>query len=581
MSLNKKEILSYPWTDSYPESVQWDASIPLEPLYKLIDDAAANYPKHTFLRFMGAKFTYRDIARRINHIAKGLQEIGVTKGARVGLMLPNCPQYVIFYFAVLKIGATVVNYNPLYAIGELKHQVEDSDTNYLVTLDLHDFYYKASSLLNSTPIEKLIVTSVQDFLPFPKNILFPIKNKERISAVMTGRKIVSMDKLMENDGNYTPATVDPLNDIAVLQYTGGTTGTPKGAMLTHANLYANTVQSALWFPCFREGEERMLGALPFFHVFAMTAVMNVGIYKGAEIILHPRFEIHSILRDIHSLKPTLMPGVPTMFAAIANHPDIKRFKLSSLRMCLSGGAPLPHEIKVAFEGITGCTLVEGYGMTEAGPVIGVNPPVVREMEKKVSEAPVPSETSIPNGVPELGSAGLPIPGTVVTIRDIEDNTRILPANSIGEICVAGPQIMKGYYNNPVETEATLRNGVLHTGDLGYIDEKGYIYIIDRLKDVIIAGGFKIYPRKVEEAIYLCSEVQEVAVVGKPDMYRGQTAVAFIKLRLGEELTAEQLDTILRKKLAAFEVPTEFIFQDELPKTLIGKISKKELKKFFN
>jgi long-chain acyl-CoA synthetase len=349
--------------------------------------------------------------------------------------------------------------------------------------------------------------------------------------------------------------IDPHRDVALLQYTGGTTGLPKGAMLTHANLYANAIQTAMWFTKMVDGGERILGVLPLFHVFAMTVVMNGGLSRGAELILLPRFRLDTVLEAIHKRRPTLFPGVPTMFAAINGHKQLEKYDLSSLKFCLSGGAPLPARVKREFESLTGCMLVEGYGLTESAPVVTVNPFF---------------------GANKEGSVGLPLPGTIIEITAVDDPGRVLPPGATGEICVRGPQVMAGYRNQPEETEAALAGGRLHTGDVGFMDAQGYTYITDRIKDLILVGGFNVYPRNVEEAILRHPAVAEVAVCGIPDAYRGETVKAFIVLRPGHSLTQGELRAFLQDKLAPFEMPRMVALRDSLPRTQLGKVDRKEL-----
>ena len=354
---------------------------------------------------------------------------------------------------------------------------------------------------------------------------------------------------------HEPAPIDPEKDIAVLQYTGGTTGVSKGAMLTHANLYANAIQAALWFTDAQPGAERMMGVLPFFHIFAMTVVMNYSIHMGTEIIMHPRFELEPVLKDITKKKPTFMPGVPTMFAAINAYPKLAAFDLGSIKACISGGAPLPLEVRQRFESLSGCTLVEGYGLTEAAPIVTANP-----LE----------------GLNKEGSIGLPVPGTRVTITDREDPRKVLGIGEHGEICVTGPQVMAGYWNRADETAEVMVEGRLRTGDVGYMDEDGYTFIIDRMKDLILVSGFNVYPRNVEEGVYQHPGVAECTVIGVADDYSGEAVKAFVKLKEGQSLTVEALSAFLEDKLGKHEQPKHIEFRDELPKTLIGKLSKKEL-----
>lgn len=544
-----------PWLANYPEAVPWDTEIPAGPLYELLDHGVESYPDHTALDFLGKTYSYEELGEIVRRTAKGLQDLGVKKGLHVGMFLPNCPYFPMFYFGVLKVGGTVVNVNPLYAEKELRHMIEDAEIDIMVTLDLKALYDKLAELLDSTRLKQIIVCKMADILPFPKNLLFPIAKGKEIADIPEDGAHVRFAEMADNDGGFKPVNIDPAKDIALLQYTGGTTGVPKGAMLTHKNVYSNCIQSRLWFERFEDGEEVALAVLPFFHVFAMTTIMNFGLYTGAKIIMLPRYERVEMLKTITKKKPTSFNAVPTLYTAINNSDDLEEYDLSSLRFCISGGAALPVEVKKRFEKLTSSTLVEGYGLSEASPVVCCNPP---------------------DGVNKPGSIGLPYPQTMVTIVSIEDGKTVLPQGETGEICVQGPQVMAGYWKRPDATAETLRNNRLHTGDVGYIDEEGYVFIVDRLKEVIIAGGYKIYPRNVEEAIYEHEAVAECAVVGIPDEYRGQTVKAYIVLKAGKSLTEEELEKFLSERISRIEEPKIVEFRDDLPKSQIGKILKKEL-----
>ncbi|MCC7259989.1 MAG: long-chain fatty acid--CoA ligase [Alphaproteobacteria bacterium] len=545
-----------PWLTSYPREVNWQAKIVPQALPALLEEPLAHYPDRVAVDFLGYTLTYRALGQRIDRAAKGFQRAGVKKGVHVGIFLPNCPQFIIAYYGILKAGGTVVNCSPLYSVRELKHQLEDAGVRMVVTLDLAALYPKIAELLADKVLDTVVVSRFAGVLPFPKNLLFPLLKRKDVSRIPHDAHHVSFEKLCDNDGRYAPVPIDPERDIAVLQSTGGTTGVPKGAMLTHANCYVNALQSALWFDTLlKAGQERMMGVLPFFHVFAMTAVMNLGLYRGMTIILHPRFELLSVLQDIQRKKPTVMPGVPTMYAAINNFAHVKDYDLSSIRACISGGAPLPVEVKAQFEKLTGCTLVEGYGLTESSPVAAVNPLT---------------------GKNKAGSIGLPLPDTIFEVMHMDDKVTPMPLGEIGEICIRGPQVMRGYWNKPEETRAALREGRLHTGDLGFIDEEGYIHIVDRQKEMIISGGFNVYPRNVEEALYLHPEVAECAVLGVADATYGQRVKAFVVRKAGSTLTREALHAFLQDNVAKYAVPKEIEFRDTLPKSPIGKILKKEL-----
>jgi long-chain acyl-CoA synthetase len=545
----------YPWEAVYPEDVDWRAEIPVKPLHAVLDDAVARFPDNGCVEFLGKKYSYREIGRLVDCAAKGLQDLGVGKEVQVGLFLPNCPYFVVCYYAVLKAGGTVVNINPLYAEEEVLRQLRDSETRIVVTLDMRSLHPKLAAVMQQAALEKVIVCRMADALSFPQKALFTLLKRKEIASIPADGRHIAFRTLVANDGVFRPVAIDPARDVALLQYTGGTTGTPKGAMLTHANLYVNTMQTAMWFNKIEAGGERILGVLPLFHVFAMTAVMNAGLSQGAELILLPRFRLDTVLQAIHKKRPTLLPGVPAMFAAINGYKRLEKFNLSSLKFCLSGGAPLPMRVKEEFESLTGCKLVEGYGLTETSPVVTVIPPF---------------------GVYKERSVGLPLPRTIVEVTALDDPMRLLPPGATGEICVRGPQVMVGYWRRPDETATTMAGGRLHTGDIGHMDEEGYIYITDRAKDLILVGGYNVYPRMVEEAILRHPAVEDVAVCGIPDDYRGETVKAFIVPRPEQKVTLGELKAFLRDKLAPFEIPRSIAIRATLPRTLIGKISRKDL-----
>ena len=543
------EGAAHPWEASYPEGLNWRVEIVPKPVGDLLDRAVAAWPDRPCLEFLGKRHTYAEVGELVAKAARGFQDLGVTKGVRVGLFLPNSPYYVICYHAVLKVGGTVVNFNPLYAEREIARQIRDSGTRIMVTMNLNTLYPKVARRLEDTCLETVVVCAMSGALKFPQNALFAMLKRREVSKLPRDDAHVKFTKLTGNDGAPDPVEIDPERDLAVLQYTGGTTGTPKGAMLSHANLYVNAVQTRMWAAGLEPGQEKVLTVLPMFHVFGMTAIMNVGLYCGAELLLQPRFKLAEALGAIDKDKPTVLMGVPTMYSAINEAKDRDKYDLSSLRYCISGGAPLPMAIKTKFEEVTGCTLVEGYGLTEAGPVCTINPI---------------------GGLNKPNSAGLPLPATVIEITSLEDSDMLLPLGEVGEICVRGPQVMAGYWQQENETHEVLRGGRLRTGDVGRMDQDGYVYIIDRIKDLIISGGFNVYPRMVEEAIYLHPAVAEVAVGGVPDKHRGEVVKAFVQVHDGATLTVAELRTFLKDKLAPFEIPRQVEFRDEIPKTVVGK-----------
>jgi long-chain acyl-CoA synthetase len=549
----------FPWLKNYPAGVDWSETFKGKPLPDLLAEAAERYPNRACTSFLGRELTYAKVQELVDRVAEGLQRQGVGKGVNVALLLPNSPTFVIFYFGILKAGGTVVNCNPLYTVGELTHQAKDSKAQIMVTLDLKALFPKVEALLASGALAKAIVCPFAELLPTVKSGLFRLfKSKEiaRWKASPQADKIIPLADLIANEGKPRPVAIDPDEDIAVLQYTGGTTGTPKGAMLTHSNLTINVQQLLRWAPGLVLGEESILGILPFFHVFGMTVVMNFAIAIGATMILMPRFELKQALKTIRSLKPTLMPGVPTLYNALLAAPTLQKGNLASLKFCFSGGAALPVEVKKSFEGASGCALVEGYGLSETSPVTNANPL---------------------QGSNKSGSIGLPMPGTRLSIRSLEDATKELPLGENGEICIAGPQVMKGYWQRPKETADAMVGEFFRTGDVGYMDAEGFIFIVDRMKDIIICSGFNVYPRRIEEAIYEFPAVQECTVLGVPDSYRGEAPKAYVKLREGMEASKADIMKFLEAKLSKIEMPADIEFRDELPKTMIGKLSKKELR----
>lgn len=547
---------TFPWLRAYPAKIAWDAPIPAAPIFQLFDDAVANFPQAPCIHFLGKRYTYAEAGKIIDRVAKGLQKLGVKKGTKVGLFMPNAPHFVFFYYGILKAGGVVVNYSPLYAEREVIAQAEDSETEMMVTLDLEALYPKILSVLNKNKIQRIIVCPLASALPFPKNILFPLLKRKEVAKISWDDRHTNYNDLIDNEGDVTVPSIDPVKDVAILQYTGGTTGTPKGAMLSHANVYGNACQARMWFTEVEEGKERILAALPLFHVFAMTAVMNLAVRVAGEMVMmFPRFNVEAAMKMITEHRITFFPAVPTIYTIINNHPDAHRVDLSSLKACLSGGAPLPLEVKAEFERLTGCKLVEAYGLSETSPAATSNPLF---------------------GPNKAGSIGLPFPGTEVRIMSLEDSSKEVIQGEKGEITLKGPQVMLGYWKKPAETAAVMKDGYFSTGDVGYMDEEGYTFLVDRIKDVIICSGFNVYPRNVEEAIYLHPAVEEVTVIGIKDEKRGETVKAFVKLRENRTLAADDLQEFLRDKLSPVEMPKVIEFRGSLPKTMIGKLSKKEL-----
>ncbi len=544
-----------PWLKNYPEEIPSTISYDIQPLHGYVEQMASRYPEKKALHFLGKDITFSDFHDKVKRFANYLQTLGVEKGDRVAIMLPNCPQSVIGYYGTLLAGGIVVQTNPLYTERELEYQLRDSGAKVILCLDL--VFPKVTNVQNTTKLEHIIVTRIADFLPFPKNLLYPFVQKKQSNLVVKvseSETIHLWDSVEREVNTDVEVPCDPANDLALLQYTGGTTGFPKGVMLTHKNLVSNTLMGAHWLYNCKEGEEVILGVLPFFHVYGMTAVMNLSIMQGYKMVLIPKFDMKMVFEAIKKHKVTLFPGAPTIYIALLNSPLLKEYDISSIQACISGSAPLPVEVQEEFERVTGGKLVEGYGLTESSPVTHGN----FLWEKRVP-----------------GSIGVPWPDTEAIIMSLETG-EALPPGEIGEIVVKGPQIMKGYWNKPEETAAVLQDGWLHTGDVGYMDENGFFYVKDRKKDMIVASGFNVYPREVEEVLYEYEKVQEVVTIGVPDPYRGETVKAFVVLKEGVECSEEELDQFARKYLAAYKVPKVYEFRSELPKTTVGKILRRVL-----
>ncbi len=552
---------NYLWLDDYPEKTDWNMEIDVQPVFNMLRETVSKYPQNPAFDFLGKKYNWQEIYDLSCKMSKGLQEHGIKKGDRIGLFLPNCPYFIISYFAILMSGGIVVNLNPLYANDELSHLIEDSELDLVITLDLKILYVKMEKMLQSTRLKELVICPFTEVLPFPKNILFPLVKRKEMARIRPQKRVISYNDLINNDGNVQIPDINPEEDLAVLQYTGGTTGLPKAAMLTHQNIYANTCQAQEWFYDIEIGAQKMLGVLPFFHVFAMTAVMNFSVINALEIIALPRFDLGEALKVIDKKKPHLFPAVPAIYSAINASPLRNKYDLSSIEFCLSGGAPLPAQVKEEFENKTGCIVIEGYGLTESSPVACANPI---------------------EGKNKTGSIGFPLPRTIIEIINADDKKTHMKAGERGELCIRGPQVMKGYWNNPEASADVLRKcddgGVrLHTGDVAIMDEQGYVFIVDRLKDMIITNGYNVYPRNVEEAIYKHPSVEECIVAGLPDANRGEIVKAWIKIMDGRELSHDDLRAFLKDKISPMEIPRRIEFRDEpLPKTMIGKLSKKDI-----
>lgn len=544
-----------PWEASYPAGLDWRTPIPEQPLHRLVEEACAVFPSTVCLDFYGKRITYRQTSGLIDRAARGLQDLGVAKGGKVALLLPNCPYSVIAFHAILKAGGVVVNLNPLASIAELADQIEHSGTEVVITLDLVPFHAKLDALGWPGRLRTVVVARMADALPFPRNWAYRLLKRRDVADIPRDERHVCFRRLLADHGAPRPVAVQPRADPAVLQYTGGTTGVPKGTVLTHAGLYANTIQCRRWFTGAEPGRERVLAVLPFFHVFGMTGVMNFALALGAELILLPRVDVREILETIQRKRPTIFSGVPRLFQAIAAFPHLNRYDLSSLRLCVSGGDNLPPLLLERFQQLTGAYLAEGYGLTEASPVVTCNPF---------------------SGLNKPGSAGLPLPGTLVEIVSLDDRRTLLCQGRIGEVCVNGPQLMAGYWQDAPATAQAMDGGHLHTGDIGFLDGDGYLHIVDRLKDLIVTGGQHVYPRTVEAVIKQHPQVADAAAVGEPDPVRGQAIRAFVVPQPGSTLSEAELRAFLAPRLSRFEQPQRIEFRTALPTSMIGKILKREL-----
>ena len=556
-----------PWDKKYPVDIHWDMDVPVSTMVKMFEDSVKKNGDKPCLTFMGKTLTFKEVNEMADKFAKGLQDQGIGKGSHVGLCLPNTPFYVIAYYGTLKTGATVVNFNPLYAEQEMKHQINDSQCDVMVSINVKQIQPKVDKMLDgSTCLKKVIVADLSDALPTVKGIAYRTLNgvkrlfgKADTVKVKNDKTHIPFAKLLKSKGALKPVDITP-DDIAVLQYTGGTTGVPKAAMLSHGNLTANIEQAKMWFAngsSVAGKQDKMLAVLPFFHVFSMTVQMNLSLSLGAELTMLPKFDAKTTLETIDKEKPTMFAGVPTLYKALLDYKGASKYDLSSLKVCLSGGASLPEGTAVAWKARTGVELTEGYGLSETSPISTANPV---------------------HGEKKINSIGMPLPRTEVRIVELEFPEKECAIKVEGEICLRGPQVMKGYFNRPDETAKVMdKDGFFHTGDVGYMDEEGYIFIVDRIKDMINASGLKVFPRKVEEAILQHPNVSEVIVAGIKDEYRGENVKAYIVFKTGQQVEQKDMVQFLRDKLAPYEMPKLFEYRDSLPKTMIGKPDRKALK----
>jgi long-chain acyl-CoA synthetase len=544
-----------------PENIDYEQIT----LPEYLENSAHQYPERAAIVCEGFKISYRRLDEMTNRLAAGLSALGVGKGDRVAILLPNVIPCVVSYYATLKLGAIAVMCNPQHTDRELLFQFQDSAAIVLITLDL--LADRMIALRPQTQFKQIIHTSFGDYLPLAGNLLFPLSagRKGLTARVQPAENVHRWKKLLSNFSATQPHTVVSMDDVAMIQYTGGTTGIAKGVMLTHANLSFQTQQIDAWFPQFAGKDEIILGALPFFHSFGLTCSMNNAIFAGWTNILIPSPRPEKLLAAIRKYRPTFTPLVPTMYIALLNHPDIRKTSMTCIKGCFSGSAPLPLEVIRKFEGLTGAAISEGFGLTEAAPITHANPF---------------------NGVRKVGSVGLPFPDTDCRIVDLAEGTTDVPVGQSGELLVRGPQVMKGYWKNPHETERILKDGWLFTGDIARMDEDGYFYIVDRKKDMVISGGHNVYPREIEEVLYSHPKIREVCAIGLPHPRRGEQIKVFVVPAEDESVATEELIEYCQTRLADYKLPTQFEFRKDLPKSDVGKILKKvlreeELKKQLN
>jgi long-chain acyl-CoA synthetase len=547
-----------PWFKHYESEVPKSIEYPEVPLYHFIENAAAKYPDQACAIFKGSVITYAEMDEIINRLAGALAALGVKKGTPVGIFMPNSPQFVMAFYAILKAGGLVVATNPLYTAREIEHQMKDSGTE--IMLVMSNFYSTIKEVQPKTPLKTLIVTNIKEYLPGMLRFLFTLtKEKKDGHRVELGEGDYWLqDLLKEYSAADRPQIEMKPKDDALYQYSGGTTGLSKAAIATHGNLVANTLQIKSWLPSVNEGAETVLMAIPMFHVYGMVAGMSFGVAAAASLVMVPNpRDMGDVLGSISKYRPTIYPGVPAMYNAINNHPDVKAGKVdvSSIKACISGSAPLMRETQATFEELTGGKLVEGYGLSEAPTATHCNPVF---------------------GMSKEGSIGIPFPDVDARIISLDDEVTVLETGEIGELVLKGPQVMKGYLNMPTETTNAIRDGWLYTGDIAYMDEDGYFFIVDRKKELIKPSGYQVWPREVEEVIAENPKVLEVGVAGIPDAYRGETVKAWVVLKPGETLTADEVKAWCKEHMAAFKVPTHVEFRDELPKTTIGKVLRREL-----
>ncbi len=550
--------MTHPWLRRYPAKVAWDQAIPPGTLTAMLEEACAAFGPRPALDFLGRRLTYAQLRARVHGAAEGFRRLGAGPGTRVAICLPNSAAFIIAYFGALTAGAAVTAISPLHVEDEMAAQLRDSGAEVLVCSDLDPLLPRALSLLGraDTPLAHLAVASFPKEMPWLKGWAFRLLKRGQLAkAPASDARLHDFDAWARLPPIATPHAAAP-EDLAVLQYTGGTTGAPKAAMLSHGNLSANARQVMAWFTTSKPGEEVTMAVIPFFHVFAMTVAMNAGLFGGSCVVIQPRFDWAMLKAALRRTRPTVFPGVPTLFKALLDRGATPAL-LKSVKACISGGAPLPGQVKRDFEALAGCILVEGYGLTEASPVAFCNP-----LE----------------GENRAGTIGLPLPGVLASLRALDEPGREVPAGERGELCLKGPNVMSGYWRRAADTAASFTpDGFLRTGDVGVMDAEGYVTLVDRIKDLILVSGFNVYPRTIEEAIWRHPEVAAVTVLGMPDPHKGEVPAAFVQPREGSALTAQALRDFLQGKLSPVEMPRHIELRAELPRTAVGKLSKKELR----
>jgi len=542
------------WEKHYTAEVPGSLAYPAAPIHHFLRESARSFPDRTALIFEGSRISYRSLDAQVDGCAAGLHRLGVRKGDRVALLLPNCPHAVISFYSIFRLGAIAVPINPLYQEREIAKQIDDAGARILITLDL--FSASAQAVMGRSPGNICVIGAVSDYLPALKKMVYPLLRPKGAGAARHERScetVVFHDLMLQQ---APPATEIAPGDIAILQYTGGTTGISKGAELTHGNIVSNTAQMAAWYYIIRRGEEVFLSVLPLFHTYGIAVCMNLSLATAGTMVLIPRFAPREVLKAIKEYGVTFFPGIPGIYAALNNYRDIEKWDLSSVRYCVSGSAPLPVPVLKDFERRTGGMILEGYGLTEASPVTHSNP-VHRERK--------------------AGSIGLPLADTDCKIVDLIDGTREVPVGEAGELCIKGPQVMKGYWRNPEETSRTLKDGWLYTGDIARIDADGYFYIMERKKDMIISEGFNVYPNEIDEVVLTHPDVADAAAVGVPDSLRGEKVVLFVVFKEGKQMSQDELLAYCRERLAKYKVPKKVVFKNELPKTAVGKVLRRTLR----